>query len=248
MPFETNMTPQEWEWEAVSAAALEAYEAARRDEACHLWQRARELSMTLPAKDPRRAASTSNVGLALFIDGRMPESRAALEEAINLWDNGLAWIDNMEISFGARSSLFHLRMEQLHAASYATVRRASNRNLLKGSIALTKFNLALVQYHLDHDENADGLLKESIELRSTSFGTNDAQFANMLAVFAARLDALGRLDDADETSNRARHILARPPKTLHELWIAERPPKGCDQRRLLAAAYLTTSPHNRDVS
>lgn len=241
------MDHQEWEWEAVETAALEAYGAARTEEACHLWRRARELSLMLPPKDPRRAASISNVGLALLIDGQMLEADAALEEAIALWENGLAWIDAMEVTLGARSTLFHFRMEQRHGASYMTVRRGWNRNLLKGSVALTKFNHALVRYHLDRDESADDLLQESIELRRSSCGTSDAHLATMLAVHAARLDAVGRLEAAEEKSSQARQSLARSPKRPLELWLAERPTRLCDQRRLLAAAYLTASVHDRDV-
>lgn len=241
------MTSKEWEWEAVETAALDAYWAARTEEACHLWHRAHELSFGLPSNDPRRATSASNVGLALLIDGHTKEADAALEEAIALWDSALAWIDTMEISFAARSSLFHFRMEQRHEASYVTVRRVWNRNLLRGSVALTKFNLALVQYHLDRDESADDLLRDSIELRRSSCGTSNAPLATMLAVYAARLDAVGRLEEADKNQCQARQILAQPPKNALDLWAAERPSKLCDQRRLLAAAYLTASVHDRDV-
>ncbi len=232
----------------MGTAAIEAYGAARTEEACHLWHRERELSSALPPDDPRRATSASNVGLALLIDGRTKEASAALEEAIaGLGEGALAWIDTMEISFGARSSIFHFRMEQRHEASYATVRRASNRKLLTGSVALTKFNLALVQYHLDRDESADELLKDSIELRRSSCGPSDGLLATMLALYAARLDAIGRPEEAEENSCQARQILARPPKRALEFWNAERPSKLCDQRRLLAATYLTACVHDRDV-
>ena len=58
----------EWEWDALSAAALEAYRAARRDEAVHLWRRAAALAGDFPEGDPRRAASGNNSALAFLID------------------------------------------------------------------------------------------------------------------------------------------------------------------------------------
>lgn len=241
-----TMVPSEWKWEALSAAACEAYETVRWREACHLWDLARALAADLPAGDPRRAASASNFGITLFTAGQMPDARAAFEDAVALWASGLAWIDTMEMSVAARSSVFHLRMEQRHMASYQAFRRSRNKDLLRGSIALTKFNLALVKYHLNLDREADELIEESIRLRRTSCGATDPQFATMLQVFSARLESLGRRGDADAHDAEAPRCLCETAKTRLAVWTSERPSELCDQRRLLAAAYLTALVHERD--
>jgi hypothetical protein len=241
------MFQSEWEWEALSAAALEAYETVRRPEACHLWERARELATGLPASDPRRAASASNFGITLFTAGQIPDARAAFEEAVALWTRSLGWIDTMELSVAARSSVFHLRMEQRHMASYQAFRRSRNKDLLRGSIASTNFNLALVKYHLNLDREADELIEASIQLRRASCGSTDPQLATMLQVFSARMETLGHLGDADAYQAEARQLLGATAKSRLAVWTRERPTELCDQRRLLAATYLTALVHEHDI-
>ena len=58
----------EWEWDALSAAALDAYRLARREEAVHLWRRADALARDFPEGDPRRAATRNNSALVLLIE------------------------------------------------------------------------------------------------------------------------------------------------------------------------------------
>ena len=236
----------EWEWDALSAAALDAYRSARREEAVHLWCQAGTLARGFPEGDPRRAASENNSALALLInqdhDGAVP----ALSSALASWDAALEWTQSMAVSAAARSSLFHQRMEQRHVAAYGDVRRARHREFLTGAAALTRFNLAIARLFLDDDENADALLTAALAEREQAFGPNNTEVVEIARVLSGRADAAG--DDARmalydariqaAAGNRARDVL--------DIWRREQPLETTDTRRLLAAGYLTAIVHERD--
>lgn len=236
----------EWEWDALSAAALDAYRAARREEAIHLWRRAAALAEDFPDGDPRRAASRNNSALAFLIDQDHGGAVPALSSAVASWDAALEWTRSMKVSAVARSSLYHQRMEQRHVAAYADVRRARHREFLGGAMALTRFNLAIARLFLDEDETADALLAAALDERERAFGPNNAEVVEIARVLSGRADAAGdgdrmALHDARieaAAGNRARDVL--------DVWRAEQPLEMNDTRRLLAAGYLTAMAHERD--
>ena len=236
----------EWEWDALSAAALDAYRSARREEAVHLWRRAGALARDFPQGDPRRAASQNNSALALLIgrdhDGAVP----ALSSALASWDAALEWTRGMAVSAVARSSLFHQRMEQRHVAAYGDVRRARHRQFLSGAAALTRFNLAIARLFLDYDETADALLATALAEREQAFGPNNTEVIEIARVLSGRADAAE--DDArmalyDAKIQAAAGNLARD---VLDTWRREQPLEMTDTRRLLAAGYLTAIVHERD--
>ena len=236
----------EWEWDALSAAALDAYRAARRGEAVHLWRRAAALAEDFPDGDPRRAASRNNSALALLIDQDHAGAVRALSSALASWDAALEWTRSMKVSAAARSSLYHQRMEQRHVAAYADVRRARHREFLAGAAALTRFNLAIARLFLDDDETADALFAAALAERERAFGPNNAEVVEIARVLSGRADAAGddsrmslydaRIEAA--AGNRARDVL--------DVWRGEQPLEMNDTRRLLGAGYLTAMAHERD--
>ncbi len=236
----------EWEWDALSAAALDAYRSARREEAVHLWRQAGTLARGFPEGDPRRAASENNSALALLIDQDHNGAVPALSSALASWDAAMEWTQSMAVSAAARSSLFHQRMEQRHVAAYGDVRRARHREFLTGAAALTRFNLAIARLFLDDDETADALLTAALAEREQAFGPNNTEVVEIARVLSGRADAAG--DDARmalydakiqaAAGNRARDVL--------DIWRREQPLEMTDTRRLLAAGYLTAIVHERD--
>ena len=236
----------EWEWDALSAAALDAYRSARREEAIHLWRRAGALARDFPEGDPRRAASQNNCALALLIDRDHDGAVPALSSALASWDAALGWTRGMAVSAVARSSLFHQRMEQRHVAAYGDVRRARHREFLSGAVALTRFNLAIARLFLDDDETADALLTAALAEREQAFGPNNTEVIEIARVLSGRADAAEddvrmALYDAKiqaAAGNRARDVL--------DTWRREQPLEMTDTRRLLAAGYLTAIVHERD--
>ena len=236
----------EWEWDALSAAALDAYRSARREDAVHLWCQAGTLARGFPEGDPRRAASENNSALALLIDQDHNGAVPALSSALASWDAAMEWTQSMAVSATARSSLFHQRMEQRHVAAYGDVRRARHREFLTGAAALTRFNLAIALLFLDDDETADALLTAALAEREQAFGPNNTEVVEIARVLSGRADAAG--DDARmalydariqaAAGNRARDVL--------DIWRREQPLETTDTRRLLAAGYLTAIVHERD--
>ncbi|MDE0705838.1 MAG: hypothetical protein OXH59_19170 [Rhodospirillaceae bacterium] len=236
----------EWEWDAFSAAALEAYRAARREEAVHLWRRAGALAQNFPAGDPRRAASDNNAALALLIDQDHEGAAAALTAALGAWDAALDWTGGMAVSPVARSSLFHQRLEQRHVETYGDVRRARHRAFLTGAAALTRFNLGIARLFLDEDEAAGRLLETALEQRERAFGPNNPEVAEIARVLSASADSAG--DDARMArfDDKIRAVAENRATDVLDAWRKEQPHEMTDTRRLLAATYLTAIVHERD--
>ncbi|MCY3828477.1 MAG: hypothetical protein OXF89_05030 [Rhodospirillaceae bacterium] len=236
----------EWEWDAFSAAALEAYRAARREEAVHLWRRAGALAQNFPAGDPRRAASDNNAALALLIDQDHEGAAAALTAALGAWDAALDWTGGMAVSPVARSSLFHQRLEQRHVETYGDVRRARHHAFLTGAVALTRFNLGIARLFLDEDEAAGRLLETALEERERAFGPNNPEVAEIARVLSASADAAG--DDARMArfDDKIRAVAENRATDVLDAWRKEQPHEMTDTRRLLAATYLTAIVHERD--
>ena len=236
----------EWEWDALSAAALDGYRAARREEACHLWGRAQALAQDFAPGDPRRAASENNSALALLIHQDHDSAALALSSALSSWSAALEWVGGMSVAAMARSSLFHQRMEQRHVETYGNVRRARHREFLIGAIALTRFNLAIARLFLDEDETADNLLETALGEREQAFGPNNSEVAEIARVLSGRADAAE--DDTRMALYDAKVLTAiqNPGTDLLDVWRREQPLEMTDTRRLLAAGYLTASVHERD--
>ena len=237
---------KEWEWDALSAAALDAYRAARRKEAVHLWQRAGTLARDFPPGDPRRATSENNSSLALLIEQDHDSAVPALSSALSSWSAAMGWTRNMEIAAVARSSLFHQRMEQRHVEAYGDVRRARHREYLTGAAALTRFNLAITWLFLDEDETADRLLVTALAEREQAFGPNNTEVAEIARILSGRADAAE--DNARMAVYDAKIKTAAENRTTDMLdaWRREQPLEMTDTRRLLAAVYLTAIVHERD--
>jgi len=106
------------DWEAEAAAHCEALargsEADARARSGGCLFRARE---RFAANDPRLATSLANHAASLARQG--DAAAASLwQEAASAWPRSRTWIASMSAPRVARSSLFHMRMEQRHRATY----------------------------------------------------------------------------------------------------------------------------------
>ena len=244
--MDEGRTEQEWEWDALSATALEAYRAARCREAVHLWRRTGTIARGFPDGDPRRAASENNCALAFLIDQDHSTAVQALSSALAAWDAALAWTRGMAVEAAGRSSLYHQRMEQRHLKAFADVRRARHREFLTGAVALTRFNLAIARLFLDDDNTADHLLTTALKEREQALGPNNREVIDIARVLAGRADAdddESRMARYDATIQKAAGKQA--PDVL-DTWRREQPMDMNDTRRMLAAGYLTAIVHVRD--
>ncbi len=125
-------------WESLTEAALAAHDAGRRAEAVRLWQEAEHHGAHFADNDPRRAATLNNAGVA---DGGSG-AEALYRRALEAWKAADAWVGLMAVEPRARSSLFHLRLENKHRDRYKDFVRADYRSLLQAGAAVASANLA----------------------------------------------------------------------------------------------------------
>ena len=117
------------DWEAEAIAHCEALangseaDAAARSGGCLF--RAREI---FAADDPRLATSLANHAAALARRGDAAAT-GLWREAGSAWPRSRTWIAKMSAPRVARSSLFHMRMEQRHRATYEDRWRVKWREL-----------------------------------------------------------------------------------------------------------------------
>lgn len=236
----------EWEWEAFTVAACEAYEKGHAAQATHLWTRACEVSSSFSTDDPRRAASTNNRAIGCLISERLSEAAAGFAEAAAMWNRTNSWTEKMNVQPIARSSLYHLRMAERHQDAFATMRRSRNQQVLEGAQALTRFNQAITLLFLDEDDEADELLMQAARQREFTCGPNNFELAKINQVIAGRHEHAGNQAEAQELDVKAAASLAEQTRCALECWKDEQPAELNDPRRLLAAAHLTAIVHERD--
>jgi hypothetical protein len=100
--------------EAAAAALAENDFARAKEEAGRALQLARQ---HFEAIDPRLGTSLANYALSLAASGG-EGSAFLLREALEVWRGTGPWIARMDAPRVARSSLFHMRMEQRHRDTY----------------------------------------------------------------------------------------------------------------------------------
>ncbi len=106
-------------WERLMEAANRAFVEGRRRRALRLFRLAEGLARLAFAKgDPRRATAPGARALVLARTGRNRAARRLARRALAEWQGVEAFLGEIEIRPRARSSLFHLRMEVRHRATY----------------------------------------------------------------------------------------------------------------------------------
>jgi hypothetical protein len=107
------------EGEMASESAMEALASDDFDRARSEMARAvRIATANFTAGDPRLGAALANHGAALVAAGEAHVAGRAIADALGVWRNADGFIAKMTAPRVARSSLFHLRMEQRHRGTY----------------------------------------------------------------------------------------------------------------------------------
>lgn len=107
-------------WEGLMEAANAAFVAGDTARAASLFRRGAWVArLTFARDDLRRATGLVNLGLIARLTGREDRACRLLQKALQNWDYCAEQaIAQMQIAPRARSSLFHLRMEARHRATY----------------------------------------------------------------------------------------------------------------------------------
>lgn len=117
----------ELDWEEMTAQAMANLAAGDASDAKGAFGAAYRLARAEFAEaDPRRAASLANHAAAIG-------SAELSESARTAWTSLEPWISRMTAPRTARSSLFHLRMEQRHRPEYEERWRVKARELAGGA-------------------------------------------------------------------------------------------------------------------
>jgi hypothetical protein len=112
-------TPEDLDWETEAVTALDLLAAGDLPGAEECFARTvRIANAAFAADDPRLATSLANQGAALVASGRPELSGLSIRDARRIWQQSDSWTARMSVPRAARSSLFHMRLEQRHRAAY----------------------------------------------------------------------------------------------------------------------------------
>ncbi len=224
----------EQRWEARVRDGLAAFEAGRVEEAYAAWRSAAAIARAFDVADPRRAASRTHLALCHAASGEATKARRAFRRALQAWEAADTWVARMSVGQRARSSGFHLRLEQKHRRSYDALARAECAKLLGVGRAAALAGVA----HLAR--NPEAALEEAQEKRAAGLGWRDADQAAIWRALAALRQETGDEAATLGALSKAEAIERDPvrfgPERLSAVADGSAP---SDLRRLEAAVYLT---------
>jgi hypothetical protein len=130
-------TDADADWERLQVAAAEAFAAGDLLRAVATWAAAlRSARTNFEADDPRLATSLANYAAALHQKGDAVPARL-WQEALEVLDAAPVWLARQRFVRGARSSMFHLRLEAKHPGAYDGNLRRRGETLLRAARVAT---------------------------------------------------------------------------------------------------------------
>ena len=224
----------EQRWEVRVRDGLAAFQAGRIDAAYAAWRSAAAIARAFGAADPRRAASRTHLALCHAASGEATKARRAFRRALQAWESAETWVARMSVGQRARSSGFHLRLEQKHRPSYDALARAECTRLLGAGRAAALAGAA------HFARNPAAALEEAQERRTAGLSWRDADQAAIWRALAALRQEAGEDGAALEALSKAEAIERDPVYFDSERLAAVADGSApSDLRRLEAAVYLT---------
>ncbi len=189
--------------------------------------------------DPRRASSMNNLAIAFRIRQNFKEAEDLYQSALEGWQFGLHWVKSMHLEQRARSSLFHLRMEQKHRKKYNDMARRKYEELLHGGRADTLNNLAELYHSTDRIHDAKRLYREALRERS-NFIPEQGDVATIIQLNLSSLSEM-TVNPPDRIVRSCDHLkesMLFIPNAERNGWIVDKPPEFTVEGRLMAAILL----------
>ncbi len=111
--------PEDLAWEGAAEIAMERLSAGDEETArSQIASAVRIATANFADNDPRLGCSLANHGAALVAAGKGAQSGRTIADALDVWRRCDGWVAGMTAPRVARSSLFHMRMEQRHRPTY----------------------------------------------------------------------------------------------------------------------------------
>ncbi len=222
----------EIEWMDLSVAASLALRLGHKQQALSAWRSAHALSDQFDENDPRHATSVNNLAVSYHLDADLSQAERTFNRAMSLWRSAEKWTACMQLPARARSSLFHLRLEQRHREHYDQQSRLDHKNHLLAGCAATLSGLAALLYSTGRTADARKLHMRALALRLRAALENDDGLAAMRR-------NIGKPPD-EQLAHSAPGVELADFRThaLNNQWIIDSPPVFTDVGRLKCALHL----------
>lgn len=225
-------------WERLAEAGRDAFDAARHGEAGALWRAAAKLADGFTADDPRRAAGLHNQAATAEAAGDAREAEALYRQALAAWDVSPRWVARMDPGQRARSSTFHLRLEEKHRDRYRAVALEECERLTRGGRGATLNNLGKLFHGSGTAKETAGLYRQALKAREGALGRREAGVVVILENLRAVLAKTGSRAEAAALTARLRKCASEGSISPRARWTRERGAGFTDLRKLLAAVLL----------
>jgi tetratricopeptide (TPR) repeat protein len=201
--------------------------------ALETWQQAYAIATGFAAHDPRLAASLNNIGIGHRVNGDLSQAERHYQLALQAWDGAAAWVETITLYERARSSLFHMRLENRHRDQYRRNAIAAYQTELGAGQAASLNNLAELLHAAERPDDARKLYTESLQRRRTALQKDDPGSR----VIARNIASLSDSPPPVDATQPAVCAGSQPfsDQAEQNRWIIDLPPIFTDEGRLMAA-------------
>ena len=235
-----NGANPEFLWVHITEAATAAFEGGRYRIAAEKWQNAYRIAQDFDDDDPRLAGSLNNMAIAFRINNDFKEAGRCYRNALENWESAFYWIDRMQLTQRARSSLFHLRMESKHRKKYDNIARKNYKKLLSAGQAGTLNNLAELFQTSKQFKEAERYYHQALRKRADSMDEQESGVAIINTNLASLSDSFNNLPGtAIRAAHKSKETAGFISKAEQQGWVVDKPAEFTDEGRLMAAIFLT---------
>ena len=238
--IQKDRTNPEFLWARFTETAASEFNSDRFSAAAENWQSAYRIAQDFDDDDPRLAGSLNNLAIAFRIKHDFDEAEQIYRSALQNWKSAARWVDTMQLRQRARSSLFHLRMENKHRKQYDNIARRNYKKLLSAGQAGTLNNLAELFQSSKQYKEAERYYHQALRKRTDSMDEQESGVAIINTNLASLSNTFNKPPD---TTLRATHKSKAPAgfisRAEHQGWVVDKPSEFTDEGRLMAAIFLT---------
>jgi tetratricopeptide (TPR) repeat protein len=227
----------EFLWVHITETASSEFEGGQYRIAAQKWQNAYRIAQDFDDCDPRLAGSLNNMAIAYRIKKDFEQAGRFYRDALENWESASDWIDRMRLTQRARSSLFHLRLENKHRKKYDKIARRNYQKLLSAGQAGTLNNLAELLHSTNRFKEAEQFYHQALRRRTGSMDAQEWGVAIINTNLASLSDTFNKPPGTTfRVANKTAGFIS---KAEQQGWIVDKPSEFTDEGRLMAAIFLT---------